>query len=64
MATHQVVEEKTGYEVGSVLPFPYIIDQQLVEYDFIYGGIGEKYAALKIEAKAILELTNVVASFE
>jgi prolyl-tRNA editing enzyme YbaK/EbsC (Cys-tRNA(Pro) deacylase) len=62
------VREITGYDAGTTpmvgLSLPYILDNQLFEYDFVYGGTGKADKTLKI-APAILEMVNkVIAKFD
>ena len=57
LATPKEVQKITGYEVGAVplvgLDLPYIVDNRLLNYDFIYGGTGHPTITLKIEPKAL-----------
>lgn len=66
LASPQEVKEVTGYQVGNVsmlLPLPYLIDEQLKRYPYVYGGTGIEGWTLKIEPKALEALNNVVGYF-
>lgn len=61
-ADRDIVKEATGYEVGSV---PLIghnlrcaIDKTLLQFDYIYGGSGDKYHTLKITPSDVFRLSN------
>ncbi|MGP7818580.1 aminoacyl-tRNA deacylase [Niallia sp. 01092] len=68
LASPDEVEKMTGFHVGSVamigIDLPCIVDKQLFQYDFIYGGTGEPTTTLKIEPHALHELNDVVALYE
>lgn len=67
LASAKEVQQITGFSVGSVsmvcLSIPCIIDEQLDDYDFIYGGTGDPAYTLKIEPQALRELNQVVWTF-
>jgi len=68
LADPKQVKEITGYRVGTIpmvgLSLPYILDKQLLGYDFVYGGTGESDKTLKI-APVVLEMVNqVIAKFD
>ncbi|MBU2703054.1 prolyl-tRNA editing enzyme YbaK/EbsC (Cys-tRNA(Pro) deacylase) [Sporomusaceae bacterium BoRhaA] len=68
LAKPNKVKKITGYKVGTIplvgLSLPYILDKQLFEYDFVYGGTGEVDKTLKI-APAVLKMVNqVIAKFD
>ncbi|WP_141432092.1 aminoacyl-tRNA deacylase [Bacillus sp. 03113] len=68
LASPKEVKKMTGFEVGSVpmigLDLPCILDNRLFQYDFIYGGTGLPTITLKIEPQALIELNQVVATFD
>jgi len=68
LATKSEVRQLTGFSVGTIplfgLPLPYIIDKQLLESSFIYGGTGEEHYTLKVNPNALLKLNNVVRILE
>ncbi len=67
LASPKDVKTVTGFEVGSVrmvgLDLPCIIDKELFNYDYIYGGTGELNYTLKIEPKALEKLNRVIANY-
>lgn len=68
LANRKKVKEITGHEVGTIpmvgLSLPCILDKQLFDYDFVYGGTGKIDQTLKI-APALLKMVNqVIAMFE
>ena len=56
--------ESMGFKVGNVplvgIPLPYILDRNLFEYSFVYGGTGVKDWTLKISPYALEELNQVI----
>jgi len=56
-----------GYEIGNVplvgIPLPHILDRNLFEYSFVYGGAGVKDHTLKISPYALAELNQIIAKF-
>jgi Cys-tRNA(Pro)/Cys-tRNA(Cys) deacylase len=65
LAGGKEVKKITGFEVGSVpligLTLPCVVDKQLYDYPFIYGGTGKPTCTLKIDPNALKELNTVVA---
>ncbi|MDP4143383.1 MAG: YbaK/EbsC family protein [Bacillota bacterium] len=59
------VEKITGFKVGAVSMIehnlPCIIDSHLFDYDYIYGGTGSENHTLKINAKNLKKLINVIS---
>ena len=68
IASPKEVQKVTGFEVGSVrmvgLDLPCVIDKNLFNYDFVYGGTGKSTFTLKIEPSALKQLNHVVAMFD
>lgn len=68
LATKSEVQQVTGFSVGTIplfgLPLPYIIDKQLLENSFIYGGTGKEHYTLKVNPNALLKLNKVVGILE
>jgi len=68
MATKEEVKSTTGFTVGNVpmlgIGLPYIIDNRLLESDFVYGGSGDESITLKIDPKALFELNNVIGTLD
>lgn len=64
LADRKMVEEKTGYKIGSIplvgLNLPCIFDERLLKYYYIYGGSGNKLYTLKINPQDVKKLNNVV----
>lgn len=56
-----------GYTIGNVplvgIPLPHILDKNLFEHSFVYGGTGIKDYTLKISPYALEELNQVIAKF-
>lgn len=48
--------------VGHKLPC--IIDNSILKYDYVYGGIGDFYQTLKINPKDLIRVNNVIATFD
>ncbi len=59
------VFEAIGYQPGSVpligLNLPCLFDRKLLDYPYIYGGIGEADYTLKINPHDIIKINNVAA---
>lgn len=68
LASAKDVQKVTGFEVGSVpmigLDLPCVLDKRLFEYDFVYGGTGKSTFTLKIESRALIELNQVLTTFD
>jgi len=64
MATKDEVRLLTGFSVGNVpmfgIPLPYILDKRLLEFSFVYGGLGEEDTTLKVDPNALFRLNKVV----
>ncbi|MFB6467894.1 aminoacyl-tRNA deacylase [Cytobacillus sp. Hz8] len=67
LASPKEVQKVTGFEVGSVrmvgLDLPCVLDISLFDYDFVYGGTGQSTFTLKIEPQALIQLNQVVTTF-
>jgi len=67
LASPKEVKTITGFEVGSVrlvgLKLPCILDEELFNYDFIYGGTGQPTYTLKIQPQALKEMNQVIAEY-
>ena len=54
-----------GYIIGNIplvgIPLPYILDRNLFEYSFVYGGTGVKGYTLKMNPYALEELNQIIA---
>jgi prolyl-tRNA editing enzyme YbaK/EbsC (Cys-tRNA(Pro) deacylase) len=65
MASRYEVKKATGFDVGSVpmigITLPFIVDDQLLSYPFVYGGSGQPTRTLKIEPRTLQQLNKVVA---
>ena len=59
-ADKKEVLDATGYEVGSIPlighGIPCILDSQLMNYDYIFGGTGDAFHTLKISPNDVLKL--------
>ena len=68
LASPKEVQKITGFEVGSVrmvgLDLPCVLDKRLFNYDFVYGGTGQATSTLKIEPSALIQLNNVIATYD
>ena len=64
MADPDYVEESTGYRVGGVPPFGHtkvtrvLIDEDLMQYDTIWGAGGTAQTVFPISPKALLEISG------
>lgn len=68
LASPKEVQKITGFEVGNVrmvgLDLPCVLDKRLFNYDFVYGGTGQATSTLKIEPSALIQLNNVIATYD
>lgn len=68
LATREEITLSTGFTVGSVPMFgiklPYIVDNRLLKYPFVYGGSGIENITLKIDPHALFGLNTVIATLE
>lgn len=64
MADRKQIVTQTGYEAGAIplvgLTIPCIMDKQLFQYDFVYGGSGNSMFTLKIAPNSIVKLNTVI----
>lgn len=67
MADKKKISRDTGYEIGAIpligLGIPYIIDNTLLKYDYIYGGSGDELITLKIRPQDVMKLNKVIGAF-
>ena len=65
MACSKKILQETGFNVGTIpligLSIPCIFDQNLLQYDFIYGGTGDLQHTLKINPYEIKRFNNIIA---
>jgi prolyl-tRNA editing enzyme YbaK/EbsC (Cys-tRNA(Pro) deacylase) len=68
LATKEEVKLTTGFSVGNVpmlgIPLPYIVDKRLLDFSFIYGGLGEENTTLKVDPNALLKLNRVIGTLD
>lgn len=68
LATKDEVKLITGFSTGNIPMFgielPYIVDRRLLEFSFIYGGLGEENTTLKVDPIALLKLNNVIGTLD
>lgn len=68
LAKPKEVQQVTGFAVGSVSMvehgLPCVMDQQLYQYPFVYGGTGQATCTLKITPDDLGKLNQVVAMLE
>lgn len=64
MADKEKIEKKTGYKVGSIPlighELPCIFDDNLLAYDYVYGGTGNELITLKIAPEDIKRLNQIL----
>lgn len=64
LAKRDEIKKVFGFSAGEVPllleNLQCIIDSDLLKYNYIYGGIGNKNYTLKISPKALLEFNNVI----
>lgn len=67
MADKKKIAAQTGYEVGAIplvgLELPCIFDNELLKYDYIYGGTGDELVTLKIAPIDVIRLNDVTWTF-
>lgn len=65
LASKKEVKTLTGFDTGSVpmigINIPFILDKQIFNYKFIYGGSGESTRTLKISPHILETQNHVVA---
>lgn len=66
LASRGEVKNVTGFEPGWVpligIPLPVILDERLMRYAFVYGGVGSPDCTLRIDPRALVELNQVIAT--
>jgi prolyl-tRNA editing enzyme YbaK/EbsC (Cys-tRNA(Pro) deacylase) len=64
MADRRKVEQQIGYNVGAIPlighGLPCIFDDNLLKYDYIYGGTGDELITLKIKPQDVKRLNDVI----
>ncbi len=64
MADRKKIKKSAGYDIGAIplvgLDLQCIFDDSLLEYDYIYGGTGNKFVTLKIDPNDVKRLNKVV----
>ena len=62
MAAKERIENDLNMPVGCVpminLPIPCLIDKELLNYDYIYGGTGDKNLTIKLKPEALVKLNK------
>ncbi len=66
LAKPEKVEKYTGYRIGGVPPvghekeesIQYVVDEEILEREWVYAGGGDEYSQLKIRVKDIIRLLN------
>ncbi len=65
LATPKEVEQITGFTVGNIPmighTLPCVLDNNLLNYSFVFGGTGNPLITLKISPLALAQFNNVVA---
>lgn len=60
LASANEVQEVTGYKIGYVplvgLDVPYVMDKQMAEWDYFYGGIGTDTESIKMNVSDFIKL--------
>lgn len=68
MADRRKLEEKTGYKAGAIPlighGLPCIFDDNLLAFDYIYGGTGDELVTLKIRPEDVKRLNNIIRPLE
>ena len=67
LAPPQLVKEKTGYTVGAVPlighGLPCLLDNNIRQFDLIYGGSGDPLSTLEIAPGDLIRLNDVILFF-
>ncbi|WP_150265224.1 aminoacyl-tRNA deacylase [Paenibacillus tepidiphilus] len=68
MAGKKEVMEQTGVEPGKLpligLSLPYIFDKRILEHSYAYGGVGDPYRTLRINAYDLKRIVAPIAEFD
>ncbi|MBI4856986.1 MAG: YbaK/EbsC family protein [Acetobacterium woodii] len=68
IASKEEVFETIGFEVGSVPlighGLPCVLDQHLLKYPYVYGGVGDAYFTLKINPRDLVKVNNIVSEID
>lgn len=64
MADKTKIQRDIGYQIGAIPlighNLPCIIDESILEYDYVFGGSGDELHTLKIAPSDLLRLNNVM----
>lgn len=67
MASKEEVFNTIGFEAGSVPlvghHLPCVLDQHLLNYPYVYGGVGDANFTLKINPQDLTKVNEIVAKF-
>ena len=62
VATPEFIEQKSGYKIGGVPSFGFdavfIVDNEVVQKEYILTGGGSEFALVKIDTKDLITLNN------
>jgi prolyl-tRNA editing enzyme YbaK/EbsC (Cys-tRNA(Pro) deacylase) len=68
MTSKEEVFEMIGFEAGSVPlighGLPCVLDQHLLKYPYVYGGVGDANFTLKINPRDLVKVNNIVAEID
>ncbi|WP_050740756.1 aminoacyl-tRNA deacylase [Acetobacterium bakii] len=68
MASAEEVSEASGFEAGSVPlvghHLPCVLDQHLLNYPYVYGGVGDANFTLKINPRDLIKVNDIVAEID
>ncbi|MDO9492898.1 aminoacyl-tRNA deacylase [Acetobacterium sp.] len=68
MARAEEVLETIGYEAGNVPlvghHLPCVLDQHLLNYRYVYGGVGDANFTLKINPRDLIKVNDIVAEID
>jgi len=68
MASEGEVLETIGFEAGSVPMvghhLPCVLDQHLLNYPYVYGGVGDANFTLKINPRDLIKVNDIVAGID
>jgi prolyl-tRNA editing enzyme YbaK/EbsC (Cys-tRNA(Pro) deacylase) len=68
IASKEEVFETIGFEAGSVPlvghGLPCVLDRHLLNYPYVYGGVGDAHFTLKINPRDLIKVNDIVAEIE
>ena len=68
MASEDEVLETIGFEAGSVPMvghhLPCVLDHHLLNYPYVYGGVGDVNFTLKINPRDLIKVNDIVAGID